>query len=134
MGYYKGSVGAFIVFDISKKETFTNVEKWFQDLKYSANDKITIILIGNKSDLNSQREVSQEDAKSLARTMEAMYVETSAKLGTNIDQCFECLTKEILRKIYAKEIDLEDNTIGVKVNRVTLDAGKPLAGADSCKC
>ena len=86
MGYYKGSVGAFIVFDISKKETFTNVEKWFQDLKYSANDKITIILIGNKSDLNSQREVSQEDAKSLARTMEAMYVETSAKLGTNIDQ------------------------------------------------
>ena len=86
MGYYKGSVGAFIVFDITKKETFVDVEKWFEDLKYSANEKLTIMLIGNKSDLTAQREVLQEDAKSLARTMDALYIETSAKLGTNIEQ------------------------------------------------
>lgn len=58
--YYRGSKGAFIVFDISKKQSFESVENWLAELKKSADQNITVILIGNKCDLESERQVSTE--------------------------------------------------------------------------
>lgn len=55
--YYKGAVGAIIVFDISKQESFQNVEKWMQEIKQGAAENTVVLLIGNKSDLDDQREV-----------------------------------------------------------------------------
>ena len=65
--FYRGAYGAFLVYDISKKETFDNVaERWLQELRYSTSQDIVIMLIGNKSDLEASREVSIEDAKAFA--------------------------------------------------------------------
>ena len=61
--YYKGSKGAFIIYDITKRESFENVEKWLSELKKGSEDNITVILIGNKSDLNEERQVSIDEGK-----------------------------------------------------------------------
>ena len=58
--YYKNSSAAFIVYDITEKETFDHVEFWLKELKKEAPDSILCILIGNKNDLNHKREVSYE--------------------------------------------------------------------------
>lgn len=72
VAYYKGSKGAFIVFDVSKKQTFDNVIKWYNDIKKNGEKELSIILIGNKTDLKV-REVSFEEAKKFAEMYSIYY-------------------------------------------------------------
>ena len=58
--YYKGAKGAFIVYDITKKSTFDNIDKWISDLKLNGDQNICIVILGNKSDLIDSREVSKD--------------------------------------------------------------------------
>ena len=58
--YYKGAIGALLVYDITRKETFIHVIKWLEEIKSNISEQITIILIGNKKDLENKREVSYE--------------------------------------------------------------------------
>ena len=66
--YYKGSKGAFVVYDITRRDTFDSTDRWINDLKASADPKINIILIGNKSDLDDKREVSKEQGEEKAKS------------------------------------------------------------------
>ena len=68
--YYKGAKGAFIVYDITRKNSFESVERWVSDVISVADKKITIILIGNKSDLEDQRQVTKEEAEEKATKLE----------------------------------------------------------------
>ena len=61
--YYKGSKGAFVVYDISRKITFENVDKWIGELKSNGSEDVLIMLVGNKTDLKEQREIFEEDVK-----------------------------------------------------------------------
>ena len=65
--YYKGAKGVIVVYDICRKKSFENVDKWIDDFKSKADDDAVIILIGNKSDLDEKREVSKEEAESKAQ-------------------------------------------------------------------
>ena len=65
--YYKGSKGALLVYDITKKESFDNIDRWILELKNNGESEVTIILIGNKSDLDSERQVSKEDGQNKAK-------------------------------------------------------------------
>ena len=65
VAYYKGSKGAFIVYDVSKKQTFDSVIKWYNDIKKNGEKDLSIILIGNKTDLKD-REVTFDEAKRFA--------------------------------------------------------------------
>jgi small GTP-binding protein len=65
--YYKGAKGALLVFDLSRKETFDSVDRWVPDLRASADEKVTIILIGNKCDLKERRQVTEEEAQNKAK-------------------------------------------------------------------
>jgi small GTP-binding protein len=64
--YYKGAKGALLVFDLTRKSSFDSIDKWVTDLKANGDEKISIILIGNKSDLEENRQVTQEEAASKA--------------------------------------------------------------------
>ena len=66
--YYRGCNGAMIVYDITNKESFKNIEKWLSELKNLADQNVTIFLLGNKSDLIDRREVSEEEAHNKAKT------------------------------------------------------------------
>ena len=96
--YYKGSKGALVVYDITQKKTFENIEKWVNDLKAAGDPKITIILIGNKNDLDNKRQVSKDQGEEKARSFGCAFLETSAYSGDNIDKAFNLMVKEIYEK------------------------------------
>jgi small GTP-binding protein len=89
--YYKGAKGAFIVFDLSKKETFQNCDKWLSELNANTDSDVTVILIGNKCDLEREREVSREEAEAKAGHYSIAYIETSALQALNIDKAFNTM-------------------------------------------
>eukprot|EP00027_Filamoeba_sp_ATCC50430_P009839 CAMPEP_0168561684 /NCGR_PEP_ID=MMETSP0413-20121227/11727_1 /TAXON_ID=136452 /ORGANISM="Filamoeba nolandi, Strain NC-AS-23-1" /LENGTH=215 /DNA_ID=CAMNT_0008593073 /DNA_START=64 /DNA_END=711 /DNA_ORIENTATION=- len=87
-GYYRGAVGALMVYDITKAQTFKNVEKWLQELHEHADANIVIMLVGNKTDLHDKREVSTDEARKFASKNDLLYIETSALDGENIKEAF----------------------------------------------
>jgi len=101
-GYYSKAVGALIVYDITKQATFRSVEKWLQELRQHVNSNdaaaFVIMLVGNKSDLRSQREVPTEDARRFAQKNDLLFIETSALDGENIKEAFQQTVQEIFQK------------------------------------
>ena len=96
--YYKGADGILLIFDLTKKETFLKINDWIDQLNSHFNqDEISIILIGNKKDL-SDREISYEEGNQRGKELNILYFETSAKTGENVNEAFNCLTNEILKK------------------------------------
>ena len=92
--YYKGAKGAFVVYDITNKNSFDNADNWLNNLRASADKKCSIILIGNKSDLENKREVSIEQGEEKAKNSEIAFMETSALSGDNIYKAFEMMINE----------------------------------------
>ncbi len=96
--YYKGASGAIVVGDVTRKSTFEQIKKfWIPDLHQHNPDKVPIVLIANKSDL--QWEATKEEIDQAAKDISAVTsVITCAKTGDNVNQAFTTLTKEILGK------------------------------------
>ena len=110
--YYKGAKGAFIVYDITRKESFDNVTKWAEQLKAAADKNLTIIIVGNKVDLEDQRQVKTEEGQNKANELESAFIETSASSGTNLDKAFEMMINEVYKKCHEEmlaegDIELE---------------------------
>ena len=108
--YYKGAKGAFVVYDITRKSSFESIDKWVNDLTAAADKKITIIVIGNKSDLEDQRQVPKEKGEEKAAKLEVAFLETSAFSGENLEKAFELMMNEIYKKCHEEmlaENDLE---------------------------
>eukprot|EP01118_Nematostelium_gracile_P006189 TRINITY_DN1990_c1_g2_i1.p1 TRINITY_DN1990_c1_g2~~TRINITY_DN1990_c1_g2_i1.p1 ORF type:complete len:222 (+),score=60.06 TRINITY_DN1990_c1_g2_i1:114-779(+) len=105
--YYRGAMGALLVYDITKMSTFNNLQLWIREL-YDNVDKnnITIMLVGNKSDLESIREVSSEKGKKLAEKYQMSFMEVSALDNTNIEQAFN----DVLHQIFDRAV--RPNMIG----------------------
>jgi len=97
-GYYRGAVGALMVYDITKAQTFKSIEKWMQELREYADPDIVIMLVGNKSDLKSNREVATEDATAFAKKNSLLYIEASALDGDNIKEAFQRTVNAIHEK------------------------------------
>ena len=97
--YFQGCVGSLFVYDITRHNTFDNIEtKWLRDFKNYVKKEGEYILIGNKKDLNSQRVVQTEEGQKLADKINASdFIETSAKSGENVEKAFKNLVLQILR-------------------------------------
>jgi len=93
--YYRGAVGALLVYDIAKFSTFKNVERWLNELRENADRNIVIMLCGNKSDLRHLREVPTEEAKSFAEAQKLSFIETSALDATNVELAYQNILTEI---------------------------------------
>ena len=93
--YYRGAVGALLVYDITKKNTFESVERWLNELKDHADSKIVVMLVGNKCDLKDERRVTVEEAKEAAHKFNLSFLETSALEATNVDESFKRVLEEI---------------------------------------
>ena len=97
--YYKGAKGAIIVYDITRRATFENVQEWFKDTKTMGdNTHLVLMLVGNKCDLVNERQVSNEERKKEAEMNGMAFMETSALDGTNITEAFELMAKLITEK------------------------------------
>ena len=96
--YSKGTKGALVVYDITKKQTLDNVGDLLNNLKKAAHKNLSIILIGNKNDLEDKREIMKEEGEEKAKKYKAAFLETSALTGENLDKAFENLMTEIYKK------------------------------------
>ena len=122
--YYKGSHGCFIVYDITNQSSFDNVEKWYEHVQKEAGKDISIILVGNKSDLENERKVSKEKGEDLAKNLNCPFFETSAFSGINISQIFQELGNNIFERTGGvkneEDLDIElenDNNKAINLNK-----------------
>ncbi len=98
--YYKGAKGAFIVYDITRKSTFDNIDKWIGDLKNNGDENMIVYLVGNKSDLNDMREVRKDEAMTKSEKFNIAFSETSALYGDNIHKIFQDLMEKVYINFY----------------------------------
>jgi Ras-related protein Rab-11A len=129
--YYKGALGALIVYDITKKTTFESVENWLTDLKNSADQKISVILIGNKNDLEEEREVTIEEGEMKAKEFGIAFLETSALNGTNIEKAFKTLVEEVDNKCH-KEFESVTDVEIMKGKVINLDESEKETKKSKC--
>lgn len=100
--YYRGALGAMLVYDVTKPASFENVPRWLRELKDHANRDIVLMMVGNKVDMcvaetgENNRAVSEEQARQMALELDVPCVETSAKTGMHVEQAFV----HVIEKIY----------------------------------
>nr|GEX01584.1 Ras-related protein RABA2a [Tanacetum cinerariifolium] len=102
--YYRGALGALLVYDVTKPTTFENVSRWLKELRDHADSNIVIMLIGNKTDLKHLRAVSTEDAQTFAEKEGLSFIETSALEAINVEKSFQTILSEIYRIISKKSL------------------------------
>lgn len=102
--YYRGAVACMAVFSLADRTSYEKLHQWLSDAKTQARPDITILIVGNKSDLE-ERQVSLIEASRFAQSEGCAYVETSAKTGENVEAAFFKLTRSVLSKIQDGKLD-----------------------------
>ncbi|KAJ0253960.1 Ras-related protein RABA4c [Hirschfeldia incana] len=102
--YYRGAVGAMLVYDITKRQSFDHVARWLEELRGHADKNIVIMLVGNKTDLGTLRAVPTEDAKEFAQRENLFFMETSALDSINVEPSFLTVLTEIYRIVSKKNL------------------------------
>lgn len=122
--YYRGAVGALLVYDMTKALTFENVERWLKELRDHADANIVIMLVGNKSDLRHLRSVSTEDAQAFCEREGLSFIETSALESTNVENAFQSILTDIYHIVSKKTLDNDES-------RPKVGEGKDILVVDS---
>jgi len=86
--YYRDAAGALLVYDITQRESFNHLTRWLEEARANGNPNMTIMLIGNKSDLEHRRAVSTKEGEAFAEENGLIFMETSAKTAANVEQAF----------------------------------------------
>ena len=134
--YYKGAHGCLLVYDITRKATFENIDKWLAEIKLSSNNEINMVLIGNKCDLEDKREVSIEEAQNKAKLLNMAFMETSALNGTNVEKAFNELVNNVYqnnKQIFHQDVNIriDDKDKGVEISQENKMEQK---SEDGCFC
>ena len=91
--YFRGAHGILLLYDVTNKDSFKNLENWLIEIEKNSNQKVLKILIGNKCDLTEDREITTEEGQTFANRNGMEFMETSAKMNTNVSEAFTTLGK-----------------------------------------
>ncbi|KAE9591918.1 hypothetical protein Lal_00038686 [Lupinus albus] len=135
--YYRGALGALLVYDTTKPITFDNVSRWLKELRDHADSNIVIMLIGNKTDLKHLRAVAIEDAHTYAEKEGLSFIETSALESTNVDNAFQTTLAHIYHIISKKSLSSNPPppaaTFGIKeTSTITVHGSQPVSNNPCC--
>ncbi|XP_013878523.1 RAB11a, member RAS oncogene family, like [Austrofundulus limnaeus] len=108
--YYRGAVGALLVYDIAKHLTYENAERWLKELQDHADSNIVIMLVGNKSDLRHLRAVPTDEAKSFAEKHALSFLETSALDSSNVELAFQTILTAIYNIVSQRQMSGHSNS------------------------
>ena len=126
--YFRGSNGILLIYDVTNKDSFKNLDNWLEVIENNASDNVLKILIGNKIDLVDEIEVKHEEGQQFANRFNMQFIETSAKLDTNVSEAFETLAKLMIE--CNKQAPLtQKNTETKKLGSAT---GKDLSTKKKC--
>ncbi|XP_078429102.1 RAB GTPase homolog A1G [Wolffia australiana] len=133
--YYRGAVGALLVYDVSRHITFDNVERWLKELRDHTEASIVVMLVGNKADLRHLRAVSVEEAKAFAERERTFFMETSALEALNVESCFAEVLSQVYHVASKKTLDGGDDSVAVpKGQSITLDSLDDAPAVKSTGC
>lgn len=136
--YYRGAAGALLVYDITRRSTYNHLSSWLTDARNLTNPHTTIFLIGNKSDLEGQRDVPYEEAKQFADENNLIFLETSAKTGENVNEAFTETAKKIYQNVIDGSLDPSTAESGVQHKGTPANNQAALKREDNtgkdCKC
>ena len=127
--YYRGGNGVLVVYDITDRESFENLNSWLIEIEKNANKNVYKLLIGNKSDLEEKRKVTFQEGKDFATSNGMQFIETSAKTASKVQEAFELLTQEIIKASVTKDRGLEKKEKTVNLSSGVSDLStKPTGG------
>lgn len=130
--YYRGAMGFILMYDVTNVESFNSVQDWVTQIKTYSWDNAQVILVGNKSDMESERVVTYERGKQLADQLGLEFFETSAKENINVKNVFERLVDIICDKM-SDNIDADQSAMNM--NRGTRLTDNPQANnPNNCQC
>lgn len=133
--YYRGAAGALLVYDIANRESYNALTNWLTDARTLASPDIVIVLVGNKKDLEPDREVTFLEASKFAQDHELMFLETSARTGENVEEVFLKCARTILSKIESGQLDPEKMGSGIQYGDSSLrQMNSQSEGGSGCSC
>ncbi|PIA24918.1 hypothetical protein AQUCO_14200005v1 [Aquilegia coerulea] len=103
--YYRGALGAMLVYDITRRATFDNLKKWLEELRHFGDSDIVIVVVGNKFDLEQKREVSEEEGRKFAEKELVCFIETSAMENFNVEEAFLQMITQIHKITSQKNLE-----------------------------
>lgn len=102
--YLSNAEAGILVYDVTRQDTFEKIEGWFKEIK-SVSPNISLILVGNKIDLEENRALTTEQGEELGKNLNLSYIETSAKTGENINDAFKMLALQMIKRyVFAEEV------------------------------
>ncbi|CAN0085490.1 unnamed protein product [Pylaiella littoralis] len=113
--YYRGAAGALLVYDITRRDTFNHLTRWLEEARQNSNSNMVIMLIGNKSDLSSRRAVTTKEGEQFAEENGLIFLETSAKMATNVETAFIKTAAKIYDNILSGVYDPTNEAHGIKL-------------------
>lgn len=122
--YIRDSSVAVVVYAINNEESFRAVKKWVEEVRNEREDSVIIFIVGNKTDLDTQRRVSVNEGRNKARELGAHFIETSAKENTNINALFD----KIAEKLPDRQTEPRESSQGRGTGRVDLSTQKKKGG------
>ncbi|KAL8108142.1 ras-related protein RABA1f-like [Apium graveolens] len=122
--YYRGAVGALLVYDVTRRITFENVERWLKELRDHTDTNIVIMLVGNKADLRHLRAVSTDDAMAFAERENTFFMETSALEALNVESSFTEVLTQIYHVVSRKALDIGDDPAALPKGQTVNIGGK----------
>ncbi|KAF9040592.1 ras family-domain-containing protein [Panaeolus papilionaceus] len=111
--YYRGAAGAVLVYDITNRDSFANLSRWLSDARALASPNLVVVLVGNKSDREEDREVEWSEASRWAAENDVHFLEASSLTGENVEAPFLLAARAILLAIEAGTLDPEKAGSGV---------------------
>ncbi|KAK8633394.1 hypothetical protein V6N13_014240 [Hibiscus sabdariffa] len=132
--YYRGAVGALLVYDVTRRVTFENVERWLKELRAHTDSNTVIMLVGNKADLRHLRAVSSEDATAFAERENTFFMETSALESLNVDNAFTEVLTQIYRVVSRKTLEGGDHSALPKGQTINVGGKDDVSAVKNSGC
>ncbi|KAJ6240658.1 small rab-related gtpase [Anaeramoeba flamelloides] len=107
--YFRGAHGIILVYDVTRRETFDNLEDWINKIYMYASSDVKIMLIGNKIDLEEKQYVTKEEGLEFARNHKMMFIQTSANTKEGIRQAFHKLARKIIPSLSTSSLRTVEN-------------------------
>ena len=127
--YFRSAIGVILVFDLTDRKSFDDLNQWLSDVHAHCDPNAVVTLIGNKSDLEQSRKISESEAKAFADLHQLNYLETSALGGDNVELAFQTTASNVLRTL-SKVQDSKKKAAATQL----LTEERPQQKKDDCSC
>ena len=117
--YYRGAHGIIVVYDVTERESFDCVKQWMNEIDRYATENVNRLLVGNKCDLDAQRQVTYDEGAEMAKSFRIKFLECSAKNSHNVEESFVTMAREIRTRVSGKGIQKPDSTVNINRSKTT---------------